>query len=283
MSSALVRANKVTVNVMDSGYKADFYRTHKHICSVMSGETEFKPIEGMTKSGVRELFRAYVIEHAEEYGVEWNPADLRADNNIRKASYPTDEDLVEDAMNMVLPMVKQLAEACKYPIEWKGISHEDISSVDHTAKGTPLSSLGIIDGKYEKSGNWAWAIIGFMTTLGYKGEEIYMPIKMELVSGQLKKPKLGITAFNATVKQEIMDAGLATEEELDPPKESKKKSKAEPKEEESTVEEVQAEEVTDEPITIEVEVESEEESQNEDKPKRKRSRGKKIKNAEVAE
>ena len=280
MSNVLVRANKVTVNVVGDGYKADFYRTHKHICSVMSDETTFKPVEGMTKSGVRELFRAHVIEHAEDYGVEWNPADMRADNNIRKASYPTDQDLVEDAMAMVLPMMKQLAESCKYPVEWRGISYEDISSVDHTAKGTPLSTLGIIDGKYEKSGNWAWATIGFTVTLGYKAEEIYMPVKMELVSGQLKKPKLGITAFNATVKQEILDARLATEEELDPPKESKKKSKVESKAEEVVEEQTEVvEEVSEEPVTVEVEVED---IPNEDKPKRKRSRGKKVESAEVA-
>ena len=148
----LVRANKVTVNVVESGYKADFYRTHKHICSVNSGETEFNPIDGMTKSGVRELFRAYVIEHAEDYGVEWNPADMRADNNIRKASYATDDELIDDAMAMIIPAIRQLVESCKYPVEWRCINHEDISAMEKTAKGTDLSALGIIDGKYEKSG-----------------------------------------------------------------------------------------------------------------------------------
>lgn len=270
----LTRANKVTVNVIEDGnYKADFYRTHKHICTVNSEDTAFEPTEGMTKSGVRELFRAYVIQHAEEYGVEWNPADLRADSNIRKASYATDEELVEDAMNMILPMMKQLAENCKYPVEWRGINHEDISAMDKTAKGTDLSTLGVVDGKYEKSGKWAWAVIGFSMTLAYKGEEIYSAIKMELVSGQLKKPKMGITAFNEIVKREIIDAGLATEEELDPPKEAKaKKSK-----EEDTAEVVEtANEPTaksDKPVTINVKVEGQ--------PKRKRSRGKK--NNEVAE
>jgi hypothetical protein len=253
----LVRANKVTVNVVGDGYKADFYRTHKHICTVNSADTAFEPTEGMTKSGVRELFRAYVIEHAEEYGVVWNPADMRTDGNIRKASYETDEDLIEDATYMILPMMKQLADSCKYPVVWKGMNHEDISAMDKTAKGTPLSAMGIVDGKYEKSGKWAWATVGFTVTMGFKDDEIYMPVKMELVSGQLKKPKMGITAFNDMVKHEIIDAGLATEEELDPPKESKK-AKAE----------VVAEE---EPVVVVVE-----EPIVEDTPApKKRSRGKK--------
>ena len=261
----LVRANKVTVNVVDDGsYRADFYRTHKHICAINSADTAFNPVDGMTKSGVRELFRAYVIEHAEEYGVEWNPADMRADNNIRKPSYATDEELVDDAMDMILPMMRQLTDNCKYPVEWRGIAHEDISAMDTTAKGTPLSTLGIIDGKYEKSGKWAWATIGFMVTLRFKGEEIYTPIKMELVSGQLKKPKIGITLFNETIKHEILDAGLATEDELDPPKETKSKPKA------TEPADVQEQE---EHVTIDIDV-------DEEKPKR-RSRGKK--NNEVAE
>ena len=268
--SNLTRANKVTVNVIEDGsYKADFYRTHRHICTINSADTAFEPVNGMTKSGVRELFRAYVIEHAEEFGVEWNPTDMRASNNIRKSCYTTDEELVDDAMTMVLPMMKQLADSCRYPIEWKGIAHEDISSLDHTAKGTPLSTLGIINGKYEKTGNWAWAIIGFTTILAFKGEEIYVPVKMELVSGQLKKPKMGITLFNEAVKKEILDARLATEEELDPPKESKKSKKSDNDEvlEEDTVEKL----TDDEPVTVDVEVPTLED----EKSKKRKSEGKK--------
>lgn len=269
----LVRANKVTVNVVGDQYKADFYRTHKHICTVMSDDTNFQPTEGMTKSGVRELFRAYVIQNAVEYGVEWNPADLRADSNIRKSSYSTDDELVEDATTMVLPMVKQLADNCKYPVEWRGLAHDDITPMDKTGKGTSLDTLGIIDGKYEKSGKWAWAIVGFTMTLAFKGEEIYIPVKMELVSGQLKKPKLGITIFNESVKGEILDAGLATEEELDPPKDTKK-SKATNEESVEDADEDADEGAEDDTVTVDVEVSEEE------KPK-KRSRGKK--NNEVAE
>ena len=261
--SELMRANKVTVNVVEEGFKADFYRTHKHLATVMSEDIGFQYDEGVTKSGARELFRAYVISHAEEFGIDWNPADMRAEGNIRKASYETDEDLIDDAMSMLLPQMKGFADACKYPVEWCGISHEDIEPMTTTAKGTDLSALGITDGKYNKSGKWAWALVGFTITLKFNGDEIYMPIKIELVSGQLKKPKMGITLFNETVKAEIIDAGLATEEELDPPKESK--LKAEPKAEEPKTEEPKAEEPkTEEPKAKEV--------PTEDKPKRRRSR-----------
>ena len=231
--SELTRANKVTVNATTEGYKADYNRTHKHIRTVTNDEVDGLEIpDDVTKSGARELFRAYVIEHASDFGVDWNPADMRTAGNIRKSSYMTDDELSEDAMGMVLPMARQLVDNCKYGLEWGGISLDFITPMKQTPKGTDLSTMGIIDGKYEKSGKWAWATIGFVITMKFKGEEIYLPIEMQLVSGQLKKPKVGITAFNEAMKREIVDAKLATEEELDPPKE--KKSKATPKEEEQT-------------------------------------------------
>lgn len=261
--SELTRANKVTINASNDGFKADFYRTHKHLCTVNSADTEFKPTEGMTKSGIRELFRAYVIEHAEDYGIDWNPTDMRTADNIRKASYTTDDELVEDATSMIIKQMKPLAESCKYPIEWGGITFDDIVPMTETAKGTPLNTMGIIDGKYEKSGNWAWADILFTLTVKYNKNEVYMTVRMELVSGQLKKPKMGIMAFNEAIKTEIIESGLATAEELDPPKESKK-PKAEKLPEEATsnvVVESAADEVH-------------EEQKSEEKPKR-RTRAKK--------
>ena len=68
----------------------------------------------------------------------------------------------------------------------------------------------------------------------------YIITAMQLVSGQLKKTGMGITEFNSKVKAEIIDAGLATEAELDPPKETKpKKSKEETPAEEPVAEVVE--------------------------------------------
>lgn len=71
---------------------------------------------------------------------------------------------------------------------------------------------------------------------------------MNLVSGQLKKIGIGITDFNNKVRDEIIDAELATADELDPPK--KQKSKEEVKEsKDDTEEQIGAEpEVEDKPV-----------------------------------
>ena len=226
MSETLVRANKVSVKADgDGGFLANFYRTHKLIGEVNSADTEWeKPDYVSNKVGERESFRQYVIEHASEYGINWLPTDMRSESNMRRPKYETDDVLIDDATKMIISELQALVEKCKYDIEWGGVTCDEVEPVYQTSLGRELSTLGITDGKYS-SGNWAWANIKFSMTFKFKGSECYIPITMKLVSGQLKKTGLGIMAFNNLVKLEILDAELATEEELDPPKETVKKSK----------------------------------------------------------
>lgn len=228
MGTDLIRANRVAVKANGEGFIADFYRTHKAIGSINSEDTEWvAPEDATNKTATRESFRVWVIAHSEDFGIEWNPKDMRAPGNIRNPKYDSDQSLVDDAMQMLINEMKTLVEKCKYPIEWGGIAHEEIIPMTHTGTGRELSTLGIEDGKYLKTGNWAWADVKFIMTFKYKGEECYMTIIMKLVSGQLKKTGIGIMEFNDRVKVEIIDAELATEEELNPPKTAKKKSSKE--------------------------------------------------------
>lgn len=235
MTTELIRANRVAVKADGEGFVADFYRTHKAVGSIHSEDTDWvAPEDATNKTASRESFRAWAIANCAEYGIDWKPQDMRAEGNIRKAKYDSDQTLIDDAMGMLIPEMRTLVEKCKYAIEWGGVAFEEIEPMTHTGTGRDLSTLGIADGKYEKSGNWAWANVKFTMTFKFKGEECYIIIVMQLVSGQLKKTGIGITEFNSRVKTEIISAGLATEAELDPPKESKpKKAKAEKSSEES--------------------------------------------------
>lgn len=228
MGTELMRANRVAVKANGDNFVADFYRTHKAIASIHSENTDWvAPEDATNKTAARESFRQWIIANAEEYNINWDPADKRSDSNVRRARYETDESLVEDAMCMIIPQMKVLVEKCKYPIEWAGISHEDIIPMTHTGSGRSLDTMGIVGGKYEKTGNWAWAELGFVTIFKFKGEECYVTTPMQLVSGQLKKVNMGITEFTSKVKEEIINSGLATEDELDPPKAHKKSNKQE--------------------------------------------------------
>ena len=275
--NTLVRANRVAVKVNGDGFIADFYRTHKIVGTVDSENTEWEaPADATNKTASRESFRQYVISNATGYGIEWKPEDMRAPQNIRKAKYDSDQALIDDALPMVIAEMQALTEKCKYGIEWGGVNHEDIVPLTHTGSGRDLSTMGIEDGKYSKSGNWAWANVNFTSVFKYNKEECYIPVTMQLVSGQLKKVGMGITEFTSRVKDEIINAGLATAEQLDPPKKSKPKAKkSDTEEQEQPVESVEAEPVKEEPPVVKSKVE-EPAQKPADKPKRqRRSRAKK--------
>lgn len=207
----LQRANRVTVNAGEDGYKADFYRTHKKLVTIGSVETGWEADDTMNKSAQREDFRQYVISHAEVFGIEWKPQDMRTDANKRYAKYETDDMLIEDAINMLRADIESLVAKTPYEVSLQGIEVDEITPVTHSAKGTDLAKLGVIDGKYEKSGNWAWAELAINVTM-MANEEIYYDTKCQLVSGQLKKPHITQTAFNDSVKASLIEIGQITEE-----------------------------------------------------------------------
>lgn len=220
----LMRANKVTVKLVKEGFVADFYKTHKHITSIKSVDTDWTANEDMSKIGQRESYREYAMKNAENYGILWSPADMRSDENKRKPVYKTDNDLIDDVIISTAKNLQDLVEKCKYGVKWGGIDVDEIIPKRTTARGTNLAQLGIENGKYKNTGNWAWADIKCAITVKYKKSEIYIPVLAELVSGQLKKPKMNITTLTDMIKTELVDAGITTIEELEPPKENKKKN-----------------------------------------------------------
>lgn len=207
----LQRANRVTINAEEVGYRADFYRTHKKLTTILSVETGWEMNAEMNKSAQREDFRQYVVSHAEVFGIEWKPQDMRTDANKRYAKYETDDMLIEDTINMLRADIESLVAKTPYDISLQGIEVDDIVPVTHSAKGTDLTKLGVIDGKYEKSGNWAWAELAINVTM-MADEEIYYTTKCQLVSGQLKKPHITQTAFNESIKASLIEIGQITEE-----------------------------------------------------------------------
>lgn len=217
----MIRANKVTVKANGDNFMATFKKTHKVILNVHSELTDWVPDSSMTKTGQREAFRIWVINHAEDYEINYQPEDMRDPSQVRKAHYTTDNELLEDITAAVVNDFGQMVQDSKHDIGWGGIYAEDIEPMTHTGKGTPLESLGIENGKYKNSGNWAWATVHCSITIKFKGEEVYVPLKVELVSGQIKKPKITKTEFNKMIEDELIAAGLATQDELNPPKENK--------------------------------------------------------------
>lgn len=223
----MTRANRVSVKMENGRLVATFKKTHKVIMDIHSELTGWELDTTMTKTGQRESFRMWVIEHAGDYEINYQPEDMRDSSQIRKAHYTTDEELLNDVTMAIVDDLNRMTQENKHDIEWGGIYAEEIVPMTYTGKGTPLEALGIEDGKYRNSRNWAWATVNCSMTIKFKGEEVYVPLKVELVSGQIKKPKINKTEFNKMVEEELIAAGLATAEELNPPKEDKKEKNKE--------------------------------------------------------
>lgn len=208
----LVRANRIAVQVTTTGFKADFYRTHKKLATLLSEESGWEADESMNKSALREDFRRFAIEHASDIGILWNPQDLRSEENKRIPKYENDDMLKVDAVNMLTADIYELVAKCPYGVSFISMEAEWITPVTHSAKGTDLTKLGVLEGKYERSGNWAWADVEMMVTLTKDGQEVYYTTKVQLVSGQLKKPHITQTSFNEAIKESLKEAGIWQEE-----------------------------------------------------------------------
>lgn len=236
-TTKLERANRVAIQSTNTGYRADFYRTHKKLATLWSEETTWQADESANKSAQREDFRKFAIENAHMAGILWNPADLRSAENKRIPKYENDEMLSKDAIDLLWGDLFELVQASNLGVEMGILSVDTISPMSRSAKGTDLSKLGISEGKYNSTGNWAWADLEMSLVLTKDGQEIYYTTTCQLVSGQLKKPHLTKTAFVEDICKSLEEAGLL-------PSEESKEEVVESKQEETPAEEPKAKKTT---------------------------------------
>lgn len=197
----MTRANRVTVQTTENGYEARFYRTHKMLTVVASQDTEWKADENANATTNRESFRTWATEHAEEYGISWNPAQQKQAWERKYNTYLTDEQVAEDALTLVEDAISRLADKSRYDME---IMSMDVSAV--TAKESPLSYVE--DGRYTKSGAWCVADIEVTIMVNIGGNEMEMLYNMEMKSGQICKPKTTIAEWNEMVARELDLQGI---------------------------------------------------------------------------
>lgn len=195
-----MRANRITVQTTENGFEGRFYRTHKLLATINSEETNFKAGEGNSTTN-REMYRAYLMEHAEEFGVIWNPTQQKQAWERKYNSYMTDEQVAEDALTLVEDAINRLADKSRYDME---IVSMDVSAV--TAKESPLSYVE--DGRYTKSGAWCVADIEVTIMVNIGGNEMEILYNMEMKSGQICKPKTTIAEWNEMVARELDLQGI---------------------------------------------------------------------------
>lgn len=203
MSNKAERANRVTVQtVADGQYEARFYRTHRPLATVNSVETGWMADPKANSTTNRESFRNYVIEHADEVGVLWQPAKQVQAWERKHNSYLTDEQVAEDALTLVTPALERLAEKSRYDM-WI------TSDIEVTAITPKESNLTYVeDGRYTKSGAWCVADIELELDVVVSDKKMQMVYHMEMKSGQICKPKTTIAEWNEMVAREMELNGI---------------------------------------------------------------------------
>ena len=204
------RANRVSVQTIENGYRATFYRTHKTIGQIDSMDTAWQANADANSTTNRESFRAWVCEHSAEWDIEWDPSKATQAWDRKYNTYMTDEQVAEDALTLITPTLDRLADKCRYDMT---IDSMEVTGI--TAKDNSLSYVE--DGRYTKSGAWCIADIEITIGCHVAGQEMEMLYHMEMKSGQICKPKTTIAEWNEHMATEIEINGIEI-----PAKEDKK-------------------------------------------------------------
>ena len=196
-----MRANRISVQSMENGYKGTFYRTHKVLATVESANTEWKPNADANSTQNREAYRTWLIENASAYDIEWNPEKQTQAWERKYSVYDTDDKVSEDAITLVSGALYRLADKSRYDMEICGIEVSGIEPVEST-----LSYVK--NGKYEKNEAWCMADIEISISAKVSGQELDMVYHMAMKSGQICKPKTTIAEWNEMVAKEMELCGI---------------------------------------------------------------------------
>lgn len=200
------RANRITVKTDDGILTATFKRTHNIIATIPSSMTDWVANPEDTKNAQREEFRKWCIANANKFDINYDPTN-RQNISFNNKSYSDDIDLTTNAILLNEPYLRELAEK-RVGIKWCDMIITNIKPKTTTNKGVPLNNLGIEDGKYIKSGKWAWADLIADMHMEYKDADIYVGITLELISGQLKKWQYGTQMMLSLINTELQELGL---------------------------------------------------------------------------
>ena len=204
----MTRANRVTVQTIENGYKATFYRTHKLLATINSMDTDWQADTDANSTTNRESFRAWICEHSTEWDIEWNPSKQTQAWDRKYNTYMTDEQVAEDTITLITPALNRLAVKSKYNMEIAGLEVTAIYPVD-----TDLTYVE--NGRYIKSGAWCTALIEVSVTVVIAGQAMDMVYMVSMKSGQICKPKITIAEWNELVSKELELNGITIEQESD--------------------------------------------------------------------
>lgn len=194
---ATVRANRIAIkSTLEGILEATFHRTHKTLKTVSQPETGFIPNEKANALANRELFRVYMIDNAQAFGINYDPADHRPEAVVLAPAKIATVAHLEQHLHILMDSNLET---------WVGkighnLSVEHIEAVITEVTKSPKGKD--VKARYN-DGSIAWASIQIGITVMLEGTSAVVTTSTDIVSGQLKKPALTYTAFKGLVEEQF--------------------------------------------------------------------------------
>lgn len=232
--SELKRANKITAYWEGDGVAVGvFYKTHDKIATVKSTDdavigagfempagTEEAPV---TAAQRLTAFKTFLATNATAFGVQYDPVDRRADAFKFPGSYDA-ETFAEYSKKMLQMSVESVLGSLQDNIIAKMIKNEHLPADTTVQYGLGEPTVNISESY--NNGKLKYATAEYPVVIAVNGVQTNMSANVELVSGQLKKPRnLGDVVMTMTgIKNYLVEQGVLPKVE---PKSKAKKSEEE--------------------------------------------------------
>ena len=214
----LKRANKITAYWEGDGVAVGvFYKTHEKITTVKSTDdavigagfempagTEENPV---TASQKLEAFKTFLATNATAFGVQYDPVDRRADEFKFPSSYD-EVTFAEYSKKMLTMAIESVLESVQNNVVTKMVKNEVLAEGSMVQYGIGEPTINITESY--ASGKLKYATAEYPVAIAVNGAQANLSCAVELVSGQLKKPRnMGDVVMTMTgIKNFLVEQGV---------------------------------------------------------------------------
>lgn len=218
MNNELKRANKITAYWEGDGVAVGvFYKTHDKIATIKSTDdvvigagfempagTEENPVSAAQKL---EAFKTFLATNATAFGVQYDPVDRRADAFKFPGSYDA-ESFAEYSKKMLTMAIEGTLESVQTNVIAKMVKNEILAEGSMVQYGVGEPSINITESY--ANGKLKYATAEYPVAIAVNGLQANLSATVELVSGQLKKPRtMGDVVMTMTgVKNFLVEQGV---------------------------------------------------------------------------
>lgn len=214
----LKRSNKITAYWEGEGVAVGvFYKTHAKIATVKSTDdavigagfqmpagTEEAPVTAAQKL---EAFKTFLATNATLFGVQYDPVDRRADAFKFPGSYDN-ESFTQYSAKMLVMALEGVLESVQNNVVAKMVKNGLLAEGSMVQYGIGEATINVSEAY--SNGKLKYATAEYPVAIAVNGKQANLVATVELVSGQLKKPRnMGDVVMTMTgIKNFLTEQGV---------------------------------------------------------------------------